>query len=121
MANIFNIRAAEAGREFIFDFPRATGVQIDDAAPPINPTRRHFQDAAKFLQQDIAKLGDVFYRWEVKTTDRRIVGFCANSKEAMAETQLTIKLAKQDGEKVTSFTIENQDGVITSGVSFRHP
>lgn len=119
MTNMFNVRAAEAGRQFIFDKPRASGVDIDDAAPRLNPTRRHFQNAAQFLRNDIAKLGNVWYRWEVKTTDDRVVGFCATSKEAMAEVQLWMKLAKQDGEKVLSYTIENQDGNITSGVFFR--
>lgn len=119
MTNIFNVRAAEAGRQFVFDHPRARGCDIDDAAPPINPTRRHFQQAAQLLRDQIVKLGKTWYRWEVKTTDDRVVGFCAESAEAMAEAQLWIKLAKQDGEKVTGFTIENQDGVITSGVSFR--
>lgn len=119
MANIFNVRAAEAGRQFVFDHPRGKGVDIDDAAPKLNPARRHFQQAALELRKNIAKLGNVWYRWEVKTTEDRVVGFCATSDEAMAETQLWIKLAKQDRETVTGFTIENQDGVITSGVSFR--
>jgi hypothetical protein len=121
MANIFNLKAAEAGREYVFDFPRATGVQIDEAAPKLFPARRHFQQAAIELSRNITKLGKVFYRWEVKTTDDRVVGFCADSKEAMAEVTLWMKLAKQDGEKITGYTIENQDGVLTSGVSYRQP
>jgi hypothetical protein len=121
MANIFNERAAEAGREYVFDFPRASNVQIDEAAPKLNPARRHFTNAARFLQNDIAKLGKVFYRWEVKTTDDRVVGFCAESDEAQAEVKLWMKLAKQDGEKVLGYTIENQDGILTSGMSYRQP
>lgn len=121
MTNLFNVRAAEAGRQFIFDYPRATGVQIDDAAPRFNPARRHFQAAADAQQKLISRIGKVFYRWEVKTTDDRVVGFTADSDQAQAEVKLWIKLAKQDGEKVTGFTIENQDGVLTTGVSFRQP
>jgi hypothetical protein len=46
--NKFNAEAAEAGREFARLNPNATGPEIDDAAPPMNPARRHFQDAAIF-------------------------------------------------------------------------
>lgn len=119
--NPFNARAAEAGRAFIQDFPRATGVAIDNAAPKLNPARRHFQLAAETLQRQIKAMGKTFYRWEVKTTEDRVVGFCLNSDEAQAEVKLWMKLAKQDGEKVTGFTIENQDGDILTGVSFRIP
>lgn len=119
--NPFNAKAAEAGRVFIQDFPTATSMQIDEAAPKLNPARRHFQLAAKALQYQIKGLGKVFYRWEVKTAEARVVGFSATSDEAQAEVKLWMKLVKQDGEKVTSFTIENQNGDIVTGVSFRTP
>jgi hypothetical protein len=117
--NPFNVKAAEAGRQFVYDHPRGKGVDIDDAAPKLNPARRHFQNAANDLRKAIAKLGSVFYRWEVKTTDDRVVGFCANSDEAQAEVALWMKLVKQDGETVLGYTIENQDGVVTAGMSYR--
>jgi hypothetical protein len=121
MTNIFNVRAREAGREWAFDHPRAYGPMIDDAAPALNPVRRHFQDGANDVLQMISKLGKVFYRWEVTAEDGRKVGFTQTSDEALCEVKLWIKLIKQDGKKVLSHTIENQDGVITSGIFYRRP
>lgn len=120
--NPFNQKAEEAGRLFIQDFPRASGVAIDEAAPKLNPARRHFQQAASRLQNQIKELGDKFYRWEVVTVDTdRVVGFCATSDEAVAETKLSIKLLMQDGKKIAHYFTENQDGVVIMGVYNRRP
>lgn len=120
--NPFNVKAAEAGRLFIQDFPCATGVQIDDAAPKFNPARRHFQDAARDLQKQIKDLGNIFYRWEVVPVNAdRVVGFCKYADEAAAEVKLSIKLLTQDGKKIAHYQTENQDGVVLVGVYNRRP
>lgn len=53
--NLFNIRAFEAGREWALAHPNASGVAVDEAATqhtPINPGRRHFQDAAHWTLEE---------------------------------------------------------------------
>jgi hypothetical protein len=120
--NVFNQKAAEAGRAFIQNYPRATGVQIDEASPKFNPARRHFQDAAHELQKQIRDLGKTFYRWEVVTVNAdRVVGFCKDADEAVTEVKLTIKLLTQDGKKIAHYQTENQDGTVLVGVYNRKP
>lgn len=54
--NIFNIRAENAGKAFIYANPNATGIQIEDAATkhcPTDPGRRHFIDAARWKQAEL--------------------------------------------------------------------
>ena len=48
--NKFNVIAEQAGREFFEENPRATGSEVDDAAPKLEPARRYFQNGFYFAK-----------------------------------------------------------------------
>jgi len=106
--NIFNIQAAEAGRAFARANPEATGVEIDEAAPPFNPARRHFQDAALDLLN--RQRTQIFYRWSVRCRSGHCSGGMANTtKEALEFIKDCIELYRDQYREVVSYSVYNQD------------
>jgi hypothetical protein len=111
--NIFNIRAAEAGREFARANPEATGVEVDDAATkhdPCDPGRRHFQQAAYDLLN--RQRTQIWYRWAVRCRSGHSSGGMANTvKEAQECIKDVSDLYRDQYRDVTHYAIYDRDDV----------
>lgn len=108
--NIFNIRAAEAGREFARANPEATGIEVDDASPKFNPARRHFQEACYDLLNRIRS--GTFYRYNIKCrTGHEFTGMAHTSKEAQELLMDQRQLFMDRGLEVVHYAIYNQNEV----------
>lgn len=118
--NIFNQKAADAGRDFMRNFPQATNVEIDQAAPKFNPARRHFQEAAHAIKDRLRRM-PTWHRWELSTETYTVVGFSETFEEARKELNLMVKLEREAGYLIQSRFIEDSAGNVRSGWVNRYP
>ena len=118
--NPFNQKAADDGLNFIRNFPLASNVDIDNAAPKFNPARTHFQNAAHGLK-DRLQLWPTWHRWEVSVEEYTVVGFSESFENAYRELNLMKKLEEQAGHVVQSFYIEDSAGDVRAGRVLRFP
>lgn len=108
--NPFNEQAAEAGREFARQHPNATRVDVDNAAPKLEPGRRHFQMAALDLLN--RQNTNIFYRWSVGCRCGRASGGMANTvKEAQEFIKDTMDLYRDQGREPIRYGIYDQNEV----------
>ena len=105
--NLFNAKAALTGEEFIKANPKATDADIDWAAPPLFPARRHFQEAAREALRK--KVG--LYSWFVGINTYATSGFAPSYEEAVEKIREMTKLHRESGEDVKEFWVDDPDGL----------
>lgn len=104
--NLFNEIAAREGMLWVIKHPESSIVDIEDAAPKLNPARRHFIEAA------INQKAKIFYRWNVGTRRGHVSGgYADNVKQARERIFDHIALYQSQGHTVNSYAVYNSDDV----------
>lgn len=105
--NLFNAKAALAGEEFIKNNPTATDADIDWAAPPLFPARRHFQEAAREALRKKIRL----FSWSIGVSDHATSGFATTYEGAAEKIKEMAKLYQEERVEVRNYYIDDPDGV----------
>jgi hypothetical protein len=105
--NLFNAKAALAGEEFIKANPTATEADIDWAAPPLFPARRHFQEAAREALRKKIRL----YSWSIGVSDHATSGFSSSYEGAVEKIREMAKLYRKSNVDVKEFWVDDPDGL----------